>query len=219
MSVLDSLNGVAFSVAGEDIKWADMTGNLLGLAALALGWRRSVAAWPAQLLSGAVLVVAYASAGLSGGVGKQLLVVGVAVWGWRQWRHGARESGGIPVRFATWRERAWLAGGTAAGTVAVASLFTAFPALSWNPWPDAYLFTGSLAAMVAMARGRVEFWFAWLAVDAVGVPLAYTSDLKFSALVYIVYGVLVLLGLRGWWAASRRTVPEASGRPMEGATA
>lgn len=45
MSALDSLNGVAFSVFGEDIKWADMTGNVLGLGAFALGWRRSVAVW------------------------------------------------------------------------------------------------------------------------------------------------------------------------------
>ncbi|AUH39014.1 nicotinamide mononucleotide transporter family protein [Streptomyces sp. CMB-StM0423] len=221
MSALDSLNGVAFSVFGEDIKWADMTGNVLGLGALALGWRRSVAVWPAQLLSGAVLVVAYASAGLTGGVGKQLLVVGVSVWGWTQWTRGRRESGAIQVRFATWAERAWLVAATAAGTTAVALLFLAVPSLSWNPWPDAYLFTGSVAAMVAMARGWVEFWFAWLAVDAVGVPLAYSGDLKFSALVYVVYGVVVLLGLRAWWTASRRTAPPAAGRPeaLEGAAA
>ncbi|MBY8884241.1 nicotinamide mononucleotide transporter family protein [Streptomyces sp. PTM05] len=217
MSSLDSLNSVAFSVFGEHVKWADMTGNLLGLAGLALGWRRALLAWPVQLLSGAVLVIAYWSAHLTGGVGKQLLVVVVAAWGWIQWRRGRRESGQVEVRFATWRERGWLVGGTAVGTLAVVGLFTLFPSLSWNPWPDAYIFVGTLAAMVAMARGWVEFWFAWLAVDLVGVPLAWSSDLKFSALVYVIYFVLVLLGLRAWWLRTRTSRPDAGA--LEGAPA
>ena len=73
-----------------------------------------------------------------------------------------------------------LLGGTAVGTLAVGALFAAVPALSWNPWPDAYIFVGTLAAMVAQARGLVEFWFAWLLVDVVGVPLAFSSGLAFS---------------------------------------
>jgi nicotinamide mononucleotide transporter len=214
VSTLDSLNGVAFSVFGEHVKWADMTGNLLGLAGLALGWRRSVAAWPVQLLSGAVLVIAYWSAHLTGGVGKQLLVVGVALWGWARWRRGQHDEGGIRVRFATWRERGTLVGGTIVGTLALVGLFTLFPSLSWNPWPDAYIFVGTVAAMVAMARGWVEFWFAWLAVDVVGVPLAWTGDLKFSALVYVIYFVLVLAGLRAWWLRTRTEgAPAAQGTP------
>ncbi|MGA4843187.1 nicotinamide mononucleotide transporter family protein [Streptomyces sp. G45] len=199
--------------------WSDMIGNTIGLIALALGWRRSVWTWPAQFLSGLILVAAYASAQLSGGVGKQLLVIGVALWGWRQWTSGTQKAqdGSIAVRFATWKERALLAGGTAVGTLAVGALFTAVPELSWNPWPDAYIFVGTLAAMVAQARGLVEFWFAWLLVDVVGVPLAFSSGLAFSGLVYVVYLALVLWGLRDWWLRSRRTVtpqqPAIEGAP------
>ncbi|MFF4226405.1 nicotinamide riboside transporter PnuC [Streptomyces abikoensis] len=205
MSALDWLSQEAFSAFGQKVIWSDMIGNTIGLAALALGWRRSIWTWPAQLLSGLILVTAYASAHLSGGVGKQLLVIGVAAWGWRQWTHGRRQAqdGSLAIRFATWRERAALLAGTAAGTVAVGALFTAVPELSWNPWPDAYIFVGTLAAMVAQARGLVEFWFAWLLVDVVGVPLAFDSGLAFSGLVYVVYFALVLWGMRDWWLRSR----------------
>ncbi|WP_079169121.1 MULTISPECIES: nicotinamide mononucleotide transporter family protein [unclassified Streptomyces] len=190
-----------------------MIGNVIGLAALALGWRRSIWTWPAQLLSGLVLVAAYASAQLSGGVGKQLLVIAVAVWGWRQWTLGKQQAqdGSLAVRFATWKERALLAGGAALGTLAVGGLFTLFPSLSWSPWADAYIFVGTLAAMVAQARGLVEFWFAWLLVDVVGVPLAFSSGLAFSGFVYVLYGALVLWGLRDWWLRSRQ--PALEGAP------
>ncbi|WP_313895971.1 nicotinamide mononucleotide transporter family protein [Streptomyces sp. YIM 98790] len=209
----DGLNATAFTVLGQPVIWSDMAGNLLGLAALALGWRRSLWTWPAQLASGLVLVAAYASAQLSGGVGKQLLVITVAVWGWRQWRHGSRSAGDghIAVRFATARERLLLLTGAAGGTLAVGGLFTAWPQLSWNPWPDAYIFVGTLVAMIAQARGLVEFWLAWLLVDLVGVPLALHSGLTFSALVYLVYFVLVLWGLRDWWLRSRAPRPVLEG--------
>ncbi|MEV0256739.1 nicotinamide mononucleotide transporter family protein [Streptomyces sp. NPDC050732] len=195
-----------------------MIGNTVGLIALALGWRRSIWTWPAQFLSGVILVAAYASAQLSGGVGKQLLVIGVALWGWRQWTRGRQQAqdGSIAIRFATWKERGILLAGTAVGTLAVGALFSAVPDLSWNPWPDAYIFVGTLAAMVAQARGLVEFWFAWLLVDVVGVPLAFSSGLAFSGLVYVVYLALVLWGMRDWWLRSRAA---ASQPVMEGAPA
>jgi nicotinamide mononucleotide transporter len=216
VSVLDTLNSEAFVVFDQHVLWSDMVGNTFGLIALALGWKRSIWTWPAQFLSGAILVAAYWSVNLTGGVGKQLLVVGVALWGWRQWQHQRADHGGeLEIRFATWKERGLLALGGAVGTVAVALLFTEFD-LSWSPWADAYIFVGTLVAMVAQARGWVEFWFAWVLVDVVGVPLAFSSGLPFSGLVYVVYGVLVLVGMWDWWKRSTVRVPGADARVDEG---
>ncbi|MGK4584601.1 nicotinamide mononucleotide transporter family protein [Kitasatospora sp. HPMI-4] len=195
-----------------------MAGNLLGLLALALGWRRSMWTWPIQLLSGAVLIAAYLSGHLAGLVGKQGIVIVTALWGWYQWQRGRRRTGDIEVRFASWKERALLAGATALATVGLAELFLAFPKLSWSPWADAYIFVGTLAAMYAQARGWVEFWLAWIAVDIVGVPLAFSSGYTFSGLTYVIYFALVLLGLRAWWLRTR--LPRATGTAvLQGATA
>ncbi|MER6445270.1 hypothetical protein DEJ51_05120 [Streptomyces venezuelae] len=217
MSALTWLNAEAFTVFGQKVIWSDMIGNLMGLAALALGWRRSIWTWPAQLLSGLILIAAYASAHLAGGVGKQLLVIGVAVFGWIAWQRGKQQAqdGSIAVRTATWTERGVLLGGAALGTLAVGGLFTLYPSLSWSPWADAYIFVGTIVAMVAQARGLVEFWFAWLLVDLVGVPLAFNNGLAFSGLVYVVYFALVLWGAYDWYQRSRTTPAQA----LEGATA
>ncbi|WP_434587980.1 nicotinamide mononucleotide transporter family protein [Streptomyces sp. A5-4] len=217
MSAVSWLNSEAFTAFGQHIMWSDMIGNTIGLIALALGWRRSIWTWPAQFLSGVILVAAYSSANLSGGVGKQLLVIGVALWGWRMWQRGRQQAqdGSIAVRFATWRERGLLVAAAVAGTLAVGGLFTLYPSLSWSPWADAYIFVGTLVAMVAQARGLVEFWFAWLLVDLVGVPLAFNSGLAFSGFVYVVYLALVLWGAYDWWQRSRTSVRPA----LEGAAA
>ena len=51
----------------------------------------------------------------------------------------------------------------------------AYPVLkalgSWGPQWDAWILTGSILATYGMARGFVEFWLIWIAVDVVGVPL------------------------------------------------
>ncbi|MEV6680001.1 nicotinamide mononucleotide transporter family protein [Streptomyces erythrochromogenes] len=217
MTALTWLNAEAFTVFGQKVIWSDMIGNLMGLAALALGWRRSIWTWPAQLLSGLILIAAYASAHLAGGVGKQLLVIGVAIFGWRAWQRGRQDAqdGSIAVRTATWTERGLLLAGAALGTLAVGGLFTLYPSLSWSPWADAYIFVGTIVAMIAQARGLVEFWFAWLLVDLVGVPLAFTGGLAFSGLVYVVYFALVVWGAYDWYQRSRTTSAPA----LEGAAA
>ncbi|GGX92834.1 nicotinamide mononucleotide transporter family protein [Streptomyces minutiscleroticus] len=210
------LNSEAFVLLDQHIKWSDMIGNVIGLIGLAFGWRRSIWSWPVQFLSGVVLFAAFATAHLSGSAGKQIVVMVVAGYGWWQWNRGRGQAqdGGIAVRFATWRERAYLVAGAVAGTLAVGGLFTAYPALSWDPWPDAYVFVGTIVAMYAQARGMVEFWFAWLLVDLVGVPLNFANGFAFSGFVYVVYGALVLWGLRDWWLRSRRnTRPLLKGAP------
>jgi nicotinamide mononucleotide transporter len=210
------LNSEAFTLLGQHIMWSDMIGNTIGLIALALGWLRSIWSWPVQLLSGVVLFSAFVGH-LTGSAGKQVVVIVVALWGWWQWNRDKGESrdGHISVRFATWRERAYMVGAAAVGTLAVSGLFHAYPTLSWDPWPDAYIFVGTIVAMYAQARGMVEFWFAWLLVDLVGVPLNFANGYAFSGFVYVVYGALVLSGMRDWWLRSRK-----AGQPvLEGAPA
>ncbi|WP_030039771.1 nicotinamide mononucleotide transporter family protein, partial [Streptomyces resistomycificus] len=121
---MNGLNSEAFVLFGQHILWSDMIGNILGLAALALGWRRSLWTWPVQFLSGLILFGAFFGH-LTGVAGKQAVVMTVAMYGWWRWRRDKDRSqdGQITPRFATWRERAEMVGAVAVGTVAVALLF------------------------------------------------------------------------------------------------
>ena len=69
---------------------------------------------------------------------------------------------------------------------------------------DAWILTGSILATYGMARGWIEFWLIWIAVDLVGVPLLLTAGYYPSALMYIVYGVFCVVGFISWWRIERR---------------
>lgn len=214
MTALHWLNSEAFTVFGQHIIWSDMIGNTVGLIALTLGWLRSIWTWPAQLLSGVVLVAANASVHQAGSVGKQLVVIAVAVWGWQQWTRGRSRPRTAPSPYGS-------PPGASAATCSAAPPSAPSPSAACSPRsprsPGAPGRTrtysaGTLVAMLAQARGMVEFWFAWLLVDLVGVPLNFHSGLAFSGLIYVVYGALVLWGMRDWWLRSRTPA-------LEGATA
>ena len=121
----------------------------------------------------------------------------------------AAGDGAVRVRWATWRERALLAVAIGAGTAAFAWLLSATHS-SWNPLPDAYIFIGTLAATLAQGRGWVEFWLVWIAVDVVGVPLAFHSGLPVSGFTYVIYFALVLAGLRQWTLLARTPSPSSA---------
>lgn len=206
---------VAFRLGGETVRWSDLLGNLLGLATVALALRRSLWTWPVQITGAILLLGADMAVHLGGTAARQLAVIGLAGYGWTRWRNtdqagepGAH-GGGVRVRWAGWGERALLAAAIAAGTGAFAWLLTVTHS-SWNPLPDAYIFIGTLAATLAQGRGLVEFWLVWIAVDAVGVPLAFHSGLPVSGFTYVVYFALVLAGLRQWTllARARRAAPD-----------
>ena len=66
---------------------------------------------------------------------------------------------------------------------------------------------GSLLATYGMARGWVEFWLIWVAVDDVGVPLLWSPGYYASAVMYAFYGAFTLIGFFVWLRATDRDKP------------
>lgn len=207
-------NALAFQLGGESVRWSDLLGNLLGLATVALAIRRSLWAWPVQITGAVLLFGASMSVHLGGNAARQLVVVAAASYGWWRWNRQTRLnkaftalSRGVTIRWATGAERLALLGFLAVGTLGFAWLLSVTHS-SWAPLPDAYIFVGSLAATLCQGRGWVEFWFVWIAVDVVGVPLAFHSGLPVSGFTYAIYFVLVIAGLRQWIGLAR-TAPSS----------
>jgi nicotinamide mononucleotide transporter len=156
----------------------------------------------------------YTSAHLGGLAGRQVVIFAISLYGWWAWTRHRDPVFGVAVRKATWRERSGLLGVLVAGTAGFALALQALHA-SWSPWPDAWIFVGTVVAFAAQGLGFVEFWLIWLLVDAVGVPLQLRSGLFFSALVYVVFAVLVVRGYLDW----ARTARKAAVTPPERVTA
>ncbi|MDN6618537.1 MAG: nicotinamide riboside transporter PnuC, partial [Corynebacterium variabile] len=145
---------------------------------------------------------------LWGQAGRQVFFIITSVYGWVAWgryrRHHSDSRDAVRPRWATPRERA-VAG--AAAVVMLVVFYLALEALgSWGPASDAWILTGSILATYGMARGWNEFWFVWIAVDLVGVPLLLSAHYYPSALMYSFYGLFCLYGFLTWWRSEHPRV-------------
>ena len=209
--LLTDVANAQLTIGGHAILWREIVGNAFGLASAVGGMRRRVWAWPVGIIGNVLLFTVFLGAAfhtpqgatLYGQAGRQVMFTLVSLYGWQQWR-AARGRGGPAVspRWATTPERLVM---VAVAVVAVAVLTWLFGILGSYPpiWADAWTFTGSMLATYAMARGWVDFWLIWLAVDAVGVPLLIKAQYYPSAVLYTVYGAFVIWGFTVWLRATR----------------
>lgn len=200
---MDWINSVAFTVGSEKILWTDLIGSITAIVVVGLATKRLVITWPVQLVSCALLFAASLYAHLGGNAARQVAIAVIAVYGWWRWIRGRRAQQEVQVRWATWPQRIGMLVALAVGTAGFAWVLDVTQA-SWAPLPDAYIFVGSLVAFFGQARGWVEFWFVWILVDLVGVPLAYSHGLVVYATTYVVFFVLCIFGIVAWARQSRR---------------
>jgi nicotinamide mononucleotide transporter len=127
----------------------------------------------------------------------------MAVYGFWQWQQG---SGGTALRVCHWpvaRHAAGLLG--VIGLSVVSSFFLKrFTPAAW-PFVDSMVTWSSVFATFLVARKVYENWHWWLVIDSVSLCLYFTRRLYLTMLLFGVYLVLIVIGMRQW----RRTLPAA----------
>lgn len=227
MDVWNDLFNAQLSIAGHTIAWREVVGNAFGLASAVLGMRRTVWAWPVGIVGNVLLFTVFTGVwfanpqehSLFGQAARQVFFILTSVYGWWAWNRSRRgRAHGAPAitpRWASPAERtAYLVGAAVLVVLAqwvFAQVGAGWPAPRWYYWTDAWIFVGSMLATYAMARGWVDFWLVWIAVDLVGVPLLWHSGYYPSAILFLVYGAFVLWGFVVWRRAARVEAPTGLG--------
>ncbi len=216
MDIMGSLFDAHFMIAGQTLLWREVIGNAFGLVSALGGMRRRVWAWPVGIVGNALLLTVFLGAvfgtpnpvNLLGQAARQVMFIIVSIYGWYRWTHRpSTATTTISPHWASARSRVLLVVGLVGGTLILTPLFRALG--SYEPvWSDAWIFMGSLLATYGMAKGWVEFWLIWVAVDLVGVPLLFSAGLWASAVMYVIYGLFTLTGFFVW--ARQRVRPSAA---------
>lgn len=173
-----------------------------GVVYAVLAVRRNRWAWAFGAVSSLCLVGLAAGARLPLQAALQAVYVVMAAYGFWHWTRSAGTS--APVRIVRWSSRSHV---LALGIVVVATWGLA-PVLeaytdAASPRLDALVTGLSLLATYMTARAVLENWIYWLVVDAVSLVLYGSQGLRFVALLYAVYFVIALVGLRQWWGQYR----------------
>lgn len=200
--MIDWLNSVAVTAFGVGTTWAEVLGFLTGLLNVGLLVRQHILNWPLGILNVLLLMLVFGAAGLYADMGLQVVYVILGFYGWWAWLYGGADRTHLVVRTTTRAE--WL-GLAVAGVLLTGGLWLFLDRLTGStvPLADALTTALSLLATYGQTRKLVENWWLWIAADVIYIPLYGYKDLWLTAILYVAFLTLCVLGLRSWRAVLR----------------
>jgi nicotinamide mononucleotide transporter len=187
--------------AWRGTSWTELIAAALAVAYLLLAIRQRLECWAAAFVSSCLYVWVLFGARLYMESALNAFYAAMAVYGFWQWQQG-REGAALAVcRWPVARHAAGFAIVVALSVVSSYFLRRFTPA-AW-PFVDSMVTWSSVFATFLVARKVYENWHWWLVIDSVGLCLYFSRRLYLTMLLFGLYLVLIVVGMRQW----RRTLP------------
>ena len=121
----------------------------------------------------------------------------MAVYGWHSWYFGRSNQHELPV--VRWSRRTHL---LAIVMVVALSLVSGYLLDTRTdaafPYIDSLTSWGAVWATFLVARKILENWWYWLVIDGTMIYVFWAKDLELTAVLYVVYLVMIPIGLISW---------------------
>jgi nicotinamide mononucleotide transporter len=198
--VIDELS-VQLVNAWSGTSWIEIIAAVLAVVYLLLAIRQSIGCWAAAFVSSWLYVWVLFGARLYMESVLNAFYAVMAIYGYWQWRGGGGAAALAVRRWSLGRNAVGVGGVLALSTVSSYFLGRFTPA-AW-PFLDSMVTWSSVFATFLVARKVYENWHWWLVIDAVSLCLYVTRRLYLTALLFALYLVLIVVGMREW----RRSLP------------
>ncbi|HWA28284.1 MAG TPA: nicotinamide riboside transporter PnuC [Lacunisphaera sp.] len=152
--------------------------------------------WPIGLANNLVFFVLFLRGRLYAGMWLQAVYFGLGLYGWLNWIHGGADRTALKVSRTTRIEWGLLAAAVPLATWGLREILVG--ANGAAPFWDSLTTVISLAAQYLLCRKRIENWWLWIVADLIYVPLYLSRSLPLTAVLYAVFLVMCLCGLRAW---------------------
>jgi nicotinamide mononucleotide transporter len=178
----------------------EISGAVTGIAYVILEIRRNIWLWPLGIITSAVYMYVFGKNGFYANMGLQGYYLVISIYGWYRWqrpqeraqaeeKRDVRRIGGVTA--------AWCA--VAVG-VLWAVLWFALDRATDSPVPawDGLIASLSVVATWMLTRKYLEQWYVWIVANAIAVAVYLASGLYPTALLFLVYFVMAIIGLQTW---------------------
>lgn len=204
----------AFVVWGTEVSWLELAAFVLALGCVVLSVLEIHWGWPLAIASSLLYCRLFFAHRLYGDAGLQVFFAVIAAWGWWQWLFGRRNArapadapGGLRIaRLGPGRRVqlvvAWALGWGLLGLLLESATDTDVP------WFDAFPTAGSVLGQILLGRKYIENWSVWIVVNAVATALFAYKGLWLTAMLYLLFIALSVVGLMRW-----RRALAAAGQP------
>lgn len=185
----------------------EIFGFLTGVVNVWMLARQNIWNWPVGIANNLAYMILFASSGLYGDSGLQFVYIVLGIYGWWLWLH---RTGGDTLRVSRISSKKWLQliVATLAAGVILRWFLARFTDSTVPTW-DAVTTSLSLAATYGQCKKLLESWWIWILADLIYIPLYIYKGLRLTSVLYAVFLLLCIFGLRSWLAESGAVEPEA----------
>lgn len=181
----------------SSLQWLEVGAVVLAVLYLLLAIRQNIWCWAAAAVSTLLYLFIMYAARLYMESALQVFYLGMAAYGWYEWRYGGK--GHTELRVSTWPWKNHLAAGLVVLILVVVSgeLLSRYSSAAL-PFADSFTTWAAVVATYMVARKILENWIYWFVIDAVSVYLFLSRELYFTAALFVAYLVMIVFGYRSW---------------------
>jgi nicotinamide mononucleotide transporter len=196
----------------------EIFGAVTGIAYVFLEIRRNILLWPLGILTSAVYIYVFGSSGFYSNMGLQVYYLVISIYGWILWHraqgtgHRAQgtEQGGhkqdeedhteLMVSDVKRIDRKTLLICLVIAAGLWGFLWFALDRWTDSPVPqwDALITSLSVVATWMLTRKYLEQWYMWILADSVAVIIYAATGLYATAVLFVVYTMMAVIGVRAW---------------------
>lgn len=169
----------------------------LAILYLVLVIRENIWCWVAAGVSTLIYLVLFFRVGLYMESALQVFYLGMAGFGWWQWRYGGPRHDGLPI--TTWPVRKHFINLV---VIAALTLCSGWALARYTdaafPYLDSATTWAAIATTYMVARKKLENWVYWFVIDAVSIYLYLGRGMTLTALLFALYLVLIVFGYLRW---------------------
>ena len=187
----------------DPVEWA---GFVLSLAMVYCNIRQIHWGWLLAIVSSVLYGFVFWKTALYGQAALQVMFIVMAAWGWQQWLQGQSQTEAStdmtatdPLPISSLQRYEWQRAGVAtllawSFCTVVLQQFSDSKVVGL----DALITALALLGQYLLGRKKIETWWIWLAVNILTIALMVTQHLWLTAVLYFVFAVLSVVGLRAW---------------------
>jgi nicotinamide mononucleotide transporter len=180
----------------------ELLGFLTGAACVWLLARQNIWNWPLGIANGVFYVIVFVHSGLYGDAGLQLVYITMNAYGWYTWLRPGIQTAELSVTRTPRQTWMWILPSIGVAALLLARFLATYTDSTVPRW-DGLTTSISLAATYGQCKKLVESWWLWIAADLIYIPLYLYKSLWLTSILYGVFLVLCIVGLRSWMGALR----------------
>ena len=181
--------------------WFEILAATLAIVYLLLALKQDIRCWIAWIISSLMYLFVMLYAGLLMESALQIFYVGMGIYGWMQWD---KRSAQDKLSIRRWNKKQhFYAIGSLLCIVIISGYLLSLNSNAVAPYIDSFTTWGAILATFMVARKVLENWIYWFVIDFVSVFLFLSRELYPTAVLFVIYLVIIVFGYRTWLKAMR----------------